>query len=195
MVRDMDVLYVKTDDYVMGEAAYPHIIKLAQRYAEENGLLMPEDAVIKKTKEGRPEIEGAELDFSVSHSGRYWMCLFSDSKCGLDFQVIRRADFVEIKNRYFNSGEKKYASDELRFFDVWVRREALGKFIGDGMFGTKPDVARGGFLVDDALRGEIGASFHDLTYDMFKAAGITIADDFRAVVLTSKGEVPKIIEV
>lgn len=174
-----------------------------------------EDA-IRRTAEKRPycSIPGAP-DISVTHSGDIWMCLVSAERCGLDFQYLKDRDIIRIVNRYFTEGEREYIDDHgkdkvgrqssagrkgrtSRFFDIWVRREALGKYEGHGLFGNYPDSAPGGRLAGEVyfITGNTEESrrlyVHEITASMLASVGIRPEADFRSVAVTGSENAPVI---
>ena len=61
------------------------------------------DAVIMRTEKGKPYIdESFGISFSVSHSGRYFVCLVGDAPVGVDVQEETRANIDAVSRRYFN---------------------------------------------------------------------------------------------
>ena len=211
----MDILFVRQGEYKKGDAAFPLIAKAVSGFfvlsgekasAEPGGPEEEADAVmISRTSEGRPFCVGQDMpDISVTHSGDIWMCLVSDSRCGVDFQYCREQDTMRIVNRFYTQGEREYIEGGQtgqftgsflrteegrndRFFDVWVRREALGKYEGHGFFGNYPDSAPGGILAESIyIIGENTAKsrqvfIHEITPAMLAAEGVHASGDFRAV--------------
>ena len=75
------------------------------------------DVVIMRTEKGKPYIdESFGISFSVSHSGRYFVCLVGDAP-------EEEAGMV-----------KDGGSDQ--FFRIWARKEAYGKYLGSGLAGV-----------------------------------------------------------
>ena len=89
----------------------------------------------KKTKQGKPYIEGNPLSFSISHTGDIWGCLISRENVGLDIQQKRKVNFDKLANRFFLDEEIKFVRDNGSdgFFDIWVRKEACVKYFGTGI--------------------------------------------------------------
>ena len=215
----MNVIFVKQGEYVRGDAAFPVLAELVREYLGMSGrkdidVSSVTQDVIKRSPKGRPYccVPGAP-DLSVTHSGDIWMCLVSDGRCGLDFQYMREQDTLKIVNRFFTEGEREFIegggtgqftgsylrSEEgrkERFFDVWVRREALGKYEGHGFFGNYPDSAPGGLLADSVyfIRENTEESrrvyLHEITTGMLKEAGAAPSTGFRAVAVTETDELP-----
>lgn len=103
---------------------------------------VPEDTLagekICRSEEGKPFFENLNIHFSVSHSGNLWACLMGPFNCGLDVQYIKPCNFTKIAGRFFSQNECKYVESKGLdgFFEIWVRREAFGKYTGEGFFGN-----------------------------------------------------------
>ena len=102
----MDILFVRQGEYKKGDAAFPLIAKAVSGFFVLSGEKTsadpggPEeeadDVMISRTSEGRPFCVGQDMpDISVTHSGDIWMCLVSDSRCGVDFQYCREQGVPE----------------------------------------------------------------------------------------------------
>lgn len=108
-------------------------------------------APIRRTEKGKPYFEGSDIHFNISHSNDIWACLMGRAGCGLDIQYIRPCDYKKIAGRFFSCGEQLYIEKNgiEGLFDIWTRREAYGKYTGEGFFGTCPRLAdAGGDLMD-----------------------------------------------
>ncbi len=87
----------------------------------------------KRNPHGKPYLTDYPLHISISHSGDYAVCAVSDTEVGIDIQKIRKADF-RIAKRYFTSEECEYiGNDNLRFFELWAKKESYLKAIGTGL--------------------------------------------------------------
>jgi hypothetical protein len=101
---------------------------------------------------GKPYfIDIPNAHFSVSHSGRVWACLMSETEVGLDVEDIaaRRDRSAAGETRYLKPARRCFAEDErryvefaamrgaeelaARFFFVWTRKEAYVKYTGRGL--------------------------------------------------------------
>lgn len=86
-----------------------------------------------RNENGKPYLTDYPLCISISHSGDYAVCAVSDTEVGIDIQQIRKANF-RIAKRYFTSEECEYiGNDELRFFELWSKKESYLKAIGTGI--------------------------------------------------------------
>ena len=214
---NMDVLFVKQGEYEKGDAAFPLIAEVVNAFfalSEKPGHITEES--IRRTPEGRPYCSAAgDTDISVTHSGDIWMCLVSDGRCGVDFQYCRGHDSIKIVNRYYTEGEREYIEGGQtgqytgsfirtgegrsgRFFDVWVRREALGKYEGHGFFGNYPDSAPSGvpaesmYFINDNTKDSKRIFVHEITRSMLVKEGVHAAGDFRAVCVSGSSDRPVI---
>lgn len=79
-----------------------------------------------------------EIQFSVSHSGSWWICAFSDIGVGVDIQLhgmTRRP--LELAKRFFHPDEFASVSEsddtDGEFYNIWSRKEAAVKLLGIGI--------------------------------------------------------------
>ena len=78
------------------------------------------------------------LDFNISHSGEFIICVVSDNdKVGVDVEQIRPVkmeDFRDIfsMDEYNNILRAKNPYDQ--FFTIWTRKEAVVKANGKGLY-------------------------------------------------------------
>ena len=99
---------------------------------------------------GKPECDNG-LCFNISHSGNYVLFALSDSKVGCDIEEIRFLKGIRLGKIVFCDNEMKLlgnAFDRLgTFFELWTKKEALLKCMGDGFHrGAKSvDVSNGKF--------------------------------------------------
>lgn len=104
-------------------------------YGVDRGELA--EAALCRADMGKPYFKGLDINFNISHSRDVWACLIGPACCGLDVQYIKPCNFEKIAGRFFSYNDKKYseAGGLEGFFDIWVRREAFGKYTGEGFFG------------------------------------------------------------
>ncbi|MDD4843402.1 MAG: 4'-phosphopantetheinyl transferase superfamily protein [Anaerotignum sp.] len=92
---------------------------------------------IKIMDSGKPYLPNHEFGFSLSHSGRFAICGFSDREIGCDIEKIREK---------LPRTEKIFSADEARtfceldedkktafFFRLWTCKESVTKWIGKGI--------------------------------------------------------------
>lgn len=143
----MNQVYIYDGSFDRGDAGWMLVREAASRYGWELNLPYDfENAEICRTEKGKPFFVDIPVEFSLSHSGVMWMCLFSHGPCGLDLQVLEQdRDWQAISRRLYNGAEQHYA--ELwgieGFYEIWVRKEAFGKCTGQGIFWEMPS------MVDD----------------------------------------------
>ncbi|XVH03108.1 4'-phosphopantetheinyl transferase family protein [Eubacteriales bacterium KG126] len=106
---------------------------------------------------GKPFFPSITKDFSISHTQlrpsdiNLWGCLVGDKMVGLDIQANREVNWLKISKKYFSYQENLYIkkTGKAGFFQLWTRKEALGKALGKGFFyecdGTVSD---GGYLLE-----------------------------------------------
>lgn len=98
------------------------------------------DEKVLRSGTGKPFFKNLNVCFSISHSKNVWACIIGPYNCGLDVQFIRPCNFNKIAGRFFSEEEINYVNQHgvEGFFDIWVRREAYGKYTGEGFFGNMP---------------------------------------------------------
>lgn len=104
---------------------------LIKKALEEYGVSVD---MIYRTGKGKPYVD-EDVFFSVSHSGKHFVCLISEKPVGVDIQKERRADVVKISHRYFSIEERVYVDEagSEGFFLLWTRKEAYCKYTGRGL--------------------------------------------------------------
>lgn len=141
----MNQIYIYDGPFDKGDAGWPLVREAASRYGWELGLPYDfEEAELLRSESGKPFFAEIPVEFSLSHSGSMWMCLFSQNPCGLDLQV------VETERNWESISRKRYTEEEQHyvklwgvegFYDIWVRKEAFGKCTGAGIFSSMPSMA------------------------------------------------------
>ncbi len=108
------------------------------------------EAKITVNEFGKPECDNG-LCFNISHSGSYVLFALSESEVGCDIEEIRFLKGIRLGKIVFCDNEMKLlgnAFDRLgTFFELWTKKEALLKCMGDGFHrGAKSvDVSSGKF--------------------------------------------------
>jgi len=109
---------------------------------------IPGEMSIQRTAKGKPMLrDHPEIHFSVSHSGNLWACAFSADPVGLDLEKrdpgigerkVGKTEerYLRIARRFFSAEEFDYVrvNGILGFYQIWVRKEAYGKYTGEGVF-------------------------------------------------------------
>ena len=89
---------------------------------------------------GKPYFPDApQLQFSISHSGAYWLCAFSAAPVGLDVQQHRDCQKQALARRFFSPAEQAFLerTSHAPFFDLWCAKESYLKFTGEGLSGLE----------------------------------------------------------
>ncbi len=117
-------------DYIIGKLVLQYILK-------ENGYSITLIDNISYQKIGKPFIS-EEVDFNISHSGNYVVCVFSTSlKVGVDIEKHKKINPANLYSliRYNNWDIKTENCDSRTFFDYWTIQESVLKAKGIGLSG------------------------------------------------------------
>lgn len=115
------------------------IRKALKDYNDEQKLGLSFEEIEKeeilRTEKGKPYLKNISLDFSVSHSGKAWVCALGNCKVGIDIQMAKDAKTIEVAKRFFTKEEADFitGNDSKSFFQIWTRKEAFVKYIGEGI--------------------------------------------------------------
>lgn len=109
---------------------------------------------LQYTQFKKPVIPDSSLDFNISHSGEYVLCVISQKvKVGIDVEEIRPLD-IEHYESHFSAQELsdiQNAEDKLhRFFSYWTKKEAVMKAEGTGLY-TPADQIKLKIETDEAI--------------------------------------------
>lgn len=138
----MKQIYIYDGSFDKGDAGWILVREAAARYGWE--LHLPYDfegSSIERTDRGKPFFVDIPVEFSLSHSGAMWMCMFSNQPCGLDLQVVEKdRDWQAVCKRRYTAEEQHYVDlwGVEGFYEIWVRKEAFGKCTGSGIFSDMP---------------------------------------------------------
>lgn len=106
-----------------------HVL-IAQAAEELCGVREPE---ILRTAAGKPYFADLPIFFSLSHSGGKAILAVSDREIGADIQQMRPVD-LRLAQRFFTARERAYVGEDVsRFYEVWTKKEAYGKWQGSGL--------------------------------------------------------------
>lgn len=150
----MSKIYLREGEVLHGKAGYGLIRQAVCLYlgnSKYKTLKSKElEDVVKQLKIevyelGKPYFANLDIEFSLSHTGLMWMCIFDEKPCGIDIQQVKSCKFEAIADRHFSENEIAYVNlwGEEGFFEIWTAKEAFGKYTGKGIFGEKES------LVDD----------------------------------------------
>lgn len=106
-------------------------LELIKKAAKE--LCGAKDPTVLRTDAGKPYFKDLPIKFSVSHSGHRVILAVSEREIGADIQFMSPRS-TDIAKRYFTAAECDYiGSDISRFYEIWTKKEALGKWRGTGL--------------------------------------------------------------
>ena len=94
------------------------------------------------SENGKPYFKDIPLYFSISHSGDFVIAAFSEREVGADIEKIREIP-RGVAERFFTKREQK-----CDFFDIWTKKEACGKCIGDMAEAFAKDVTELSFYTE-----------------------------------------------
>ena len=110
------------------------------------------------TGKGKPYCLSAGCRFSLSHTPGMVVCAVSSSDVGADAERIRPMPERVVSR--FAAGERDFilgsADRGKRFFRVWTRKEAYGKYLGVGL--------AGGVLRENTLSPDFSRICHTFRY-------------------------------
>ncbi|MDL2300258.1 4'-phosphopantetheinyl transferase superfamily protein [Clostridiaceae bacterium OttesenSCG-928-D20] len=93
---------------------------------------------------GKPSIPG-EIEFSISHSGRFIAAAASNYPIGIDIETLDREPNFKILNRFFTEEElidwERSTDKKREFFRLWTKRESLIKREGGSVFWSRESYA------------------------------------------------------
>lgn len=101
-------------------------------YSKLDGLLARHgcaNAVIHRTKNGKPYVGGNPLFFSLAHSGNIALIALCSKSVGVDAEVKRERKYAALLSR-FSAEERKEIAGAEDFLRHWVVREAYVKMLG-----------------------------------------------------------------
>ncbi len=118
---------------------------------------VPEESIVfETTAHGKPYAKDLNVEFNISHSADMVVCAVDATPVGVDIEKIRPVDLNTVK-RIFNEEETRYIfgrapdvedynhylNDAVlqRFFELWTKKEAYGKFVGMGLFAETNETA------------------------------------------------------
>jgi 4'-phosphopantetheinyl transferase len=111
---------------------------LLQKTLELNGASASDVTVGENGK-----LQCPDLQFSISHSADYALCVVGNNPIGCDIEKVEKAPF-EVAEHYFKDKEREYISEaegaekSRRFFKLWTLKESYLKMTGEGL-GVSPN--------------------------------------------------------
>lgn len=110
---------------------------------------------------------GLKDNICISHKGRACLVAYSKQRFGVDLEILRKRDFGTIKELCFSQKEIAYASDMLRFYQIFTMKEALLKaknfgfdmisrvcVFSDSKFKFKSLIVDDEFIISIAYKGD-----------------------------------------
>lgn len=108
---------------------------LARDMLSQISGIRAEDITITVNAQGKPQAPGTGLEFSVSHSGNWVVCITAAVPVGIDTELPRPFN-AHVAQRVCGPSELSYISKDPqpRFLRIWTLKEAYGKMTGSGIF-------------------------------------------------------------
>ncbi len=110
-----------------------------------------------RTDKGKPYFPLCPgLQFSISHSGSYWVCVFAEELVGVDIQEHTKKNdetmeaaasrYRKLARRFFHPDEASYVQEQTensydRFFRIWAAKESYVKYTGSGIDGRFGEIS------------------------------------------------------
>lgn len=132
--RKSKIIYYKKDSDILLSLISEIIVRQqCIKYLNCNN----KDIYFRKNKYGKPYLDNNHLFFNISHSNETLVVAFSDKEIGVDIEKIGFCNF-NIANRCFCENEynyivSKFKDKDVRFFDIWTKKEAYIKYLGIGL--------------------------------------------------------------
>lgn len=130
--RETDIV-IWASPFDASSGASHHLLRqAAARYTGRNA----EDWPLAFGEKGKPYFPTEpQVQFSITHSGEYWMCAFSQREVGLDLQVHQLCQKEKLSRRFFHPTEDAFLrrKNYEDFFDLWSAKESYLKFTGQGI--------------------------------------------------------------
>lgn len=109
---------------------------------------------LDEAENGKPYLVGSNLYFNFSHCLKRVICTVSSSEVGCDVQDIRPIN-PRVVSRFFSSDEGMVLSADsnadTHFTKLWVLKESILKYKGDGISGGLDYYSFPEYLVNDSF--------------------------------------------
>lgn len=138
---------------------------------------------IKMGEHGKPYLEGTDFYFSLSHSGQYAVCSYSDAPIGVDLQKIKDT-FPKHTKKILSDAEITYlenlceAEKKEWFYRLWAKKESLIKWDGRGLRLPLQELS---FIEDQKIADKIEfeeKQLHFMEYDfLFPEYAVSICSE------------------
>ncbi|MCY7367053.1 MAG: 4'-phosphopantetheinyl transferase superfamily protein [Chamaesiphon sp.] len=100
----------------------------------------PADVVFRYGQQGKPAVEGEDLQFNLSHSGdRAVYAISAKYPVGIDLEYIHPLPATDLVDRFFSANERAIfhrlpvSLQQAAFFHAWTQKEAYLKACGTGL--------------------------------------------------------------
>lgn len=91
-----------------------------------------DDIIIRKNEHGKPIIVGEDIYFNISHSNNAIACALSDSKIGVDIELIGEIR-GSVLRKCFTEKEAGLVQTNADFYRYWTLKESYLKAVGTGI--------------------------------------------------------------
>jgi 4'-phosphopantetheinyl transferase len=102
--------------------------------------LIPAEIVFSYGQQGKPAVEGNNLQFNLSHSGdRAVYAISAKDPVGIDLEYIHPLPATDLVDRFFSANEQAIfhrlpaSLQQAAFFHAWTQKEAYLKACGTGL--------------------------------------------------------------
>jgi 4'-phosphopantetheinyl transferase len=102
--------------------------------------LTPAEIVFSYGQQGKPAVDGSDIQFNLSHSGdRAVYGISAKFPIGIDLEQIHSLPAADLVDRFFSSAEQQIFHrlpvnlQQAAFFHAWTQKEAYLKACGTGL--------------------------------------------------------------
>lgn len=134
----MAVIYYSVYEKSMDSHAL--LKKALQDYFDRNALPIGLDKMVitKDSEHGKPYLEGVpHVHFSISHSGKWWICAIDSNPIGLDLQEVpeKENNVEKLAKRFYHKRETMWlrGKSQEEFYRLWAYKESYVKYTGVGL--------------------------------------------------------------
>lgn len=153
--------------------------------------LSPGSVEIGKSLNGKPYLDNHQLQFNLSHSGRYFVCAVAlQTPLGIDIQQIYPISGLErISRSHFQPEQIKEIlalrgkQQHQSFFQHWVNLEAYLKAVGNGFQTRAPKLNH----------AQQNKSKHYSSQDTWHTVDLSVPEGYKAALVTRQ-ESPVILQ-
>lgn len=106
---------------------------------------------------GKPNLKNHKAEISISHSFPMAAAMINTSQpCGIDLERPRHK-MIQVRDKFINGSEKKYADDLSKLCAIWCAKEVLYKIHNRRRLSLKDDTSIR-FISDEMVIGTINKS-------------------------------------